>query len=384
MAAVRPAEDEFEDHLRPDPGALFVPSESFSRPASKRRTKGGGKMSFDDSDAQGRRSPPVQLSSASVDTSAFVRRSLARRARGTAPSAMSAAGTSAFDELLAIEHQKATKSSLKRRESSRAAARSALVRVRAAHSGGAGKADDDARQRLEKLERLRDSVFPLRPMPATPPYSAVTCLCCSISCGRFNYERPSQVHANIFIGDMDDARSLSRLRSLGVTHILNMARSVPCYHEDSFIYTHIQIEDAESQPIRPYFVQAFSAMDEAAEHGTGILVHCVAGVSRSVTVVLAWLVERQGLTLREAARQVRSSRPIIDPNKAFRLALVEHELDTRGSSSVADGSDAFWDFHPWTTRRRSVRKDPPEVTVAKSSTIDRCLAWAFCLGHEHE
>ncbi|KAA0148593.1 hypothetical protein FNF31_07383 [Cafeteria roenbergensis] len=182
---------------------------------------------------------------------------------------------------------------------------------------------------------------------------------------------------------MDDARAAGSLHALGITHVLNMARTVRCYHPDEFMYTHIEIDDSPRQDIRPHFAEAFAAIDEAARSDRGILVHCVAGISRSVTAVVAWLVEREGSTLACALARVRRLRPIIDPNPGFRLALAEHEIAVRGSSSVADGTDDFWDFSPWNELRVRAKRDPPPPPLPCPAACARkglvCLAGCTCI-----
>jgi protein-tyrosine phosphatase len=49
-----------------------------------------------------------------------------------------------------------------------------------------------------------------------------------------------------------------------------------------------------------------------------ILVHCFAGVSRSATVVIAYLMQEHGLTYHAAMKLVKSKRPFINPNEGFR------------------------------------------------------------------
>lgn len=56
-----------------------------------------------------------------------------------------------------------------------------------------------------------------------------------------------------------------------------------------------------------------------------VLVHCLYGVSRSVTCVLAYLMIKQGLTLKEAVRQVVQRRAIARPNDGFLYQLLALE-----------------------------------------------------------
>ena len=59
--------------------------------------------------------------------------------------------------------------------------------------------------------------------------------------------------------------------------------------------------------------------------GERVLVHCAAGISRSSTIVLAYLVARRGYTLREAFEHVHARRPVVWPNDGFMEALIQLE-----------------------------------------------------------
>ena len=74
--------------------------------------------------------------------------------------------------------------------------------------------------------------------------------------------------------------------------------------------------------------------DDDDRPNDAVLVHCVQGVSRSVAVVIAWLMTRRGMTLPAALSHVRSVRPSAQPNEGFLAQL--HELErARGDVSAA-------------------------------------------------
>jgi len=57
-----------------------------------------------------------------------------------------------------------------------------------------------------------------------------------------------------------------------------------------------------------------------------VLVHCQAGISRSATLVIAYLIKHQKMNLKDAYLHVKSKRPQIGPNKGFIQQLMDFVL----------------------------------------------------------
>lgn len=64
------------------------------------------------------------------------------------------------------------------------------------------------------------------------------------------------------------------------------------------------------------------------------MVYCVAGVSRSASICLAYLMKHQGLTLLDAYNYVKLRRSKIKPNCGFFKQLIEYEKKLFGSNTV--------------------------------------------------
>jgi hypothetical protein len=60
---------------------------------------------------------------------------------------------------------------------------------------------------------------------------------------------------------------------------------------------HLQVHDSPEAELSSHFDACFAFISEALAAGGGVLVHCFAGRSRSVTVLLAFLMRQQHLTL---------------------------------------------------------------------------------------
>lgn len=71
----------------------------------------------------------------------------------------------------------------------------------------------------------------------------------------------------------------------------------------------------------------FVSAEEAHQAGMGLLIHCQAGVSRSATIVIAYLMKHTWMTMTDAYKFVKTRRPIISPNLNFMGQLLEFEED---------------------------------------------------------
>ncbi|XP_077663827.1 dual specificity protein phosphatase 6 isoform X2 [Eretmochelys imbricata] len=81
--------------------------------------------------------------------------------------------------------------------------------------------------------------------------------------------------------------------------------------------------------------KAFYLEDEARGKNCGVLVHCLAGISRSVTVTVAYLMQKLNLSMNDAYDIVKLKKSNISPNFNFMGQLLDFER-TLGLSSPCD------------------------------------------------
>ena len=93
----------------------------------------------------------------------------------------------------------------------------------------------------------------------------------------------------------------------------------------------LQLKDHSDEDISQHFAEALRFMHDGISRGEGVLVHCRHGVSRSATIVLAYLMQygvggsagAKPMTYDAAFDYVKERRPLISPNLGFVLALRE-------------------------------------------------------------
>ncbi|XP_058507562.1 dual specificity protein phosphatase 13-like [Solea solea] len=139
----------------------------------------------------------------------------------------------------------------------------------------------------------------------------------------------NQVWPNLYIGNEVAARDKSTLHSLGITHIVNAAHgrtsqgfgyyvnTGPRFYRDMAVdYYGVEADDAVDFILSPFFYPTARYIRAALAMGGRVFVHCLMGVSRSATLVLAFLMIIEGLRLWEAVAAVRSHRDVC-PNPGF-------------------------------------------------------------------
>ncbi|XP_072534286.1 dual specificity protein phosphatase 26 [Salminus brasiliensis] len=142
-----------------------------------------------------------------------------------------------------------------------------------------------------------------------------------------------EVWPNLYIGNVAIAQNKTTLKKMGITHILNAAHSKQgsigdqSYYGEEFVYCGIPAEDSSKFDLSVHFKPASDFIHKALKKKNGkVLVHCIMGVSRSSTLVLAYLMLCHRLTLRSAIQKVIRRRAIY-PNRNFLSLLLE--LDTQ-------------------------------------------------------
>ena len=84
------------------------------------------------------------------------------------------------------------------------------------------------------------------------------------------------------------------------------------------------IDDEPLEDIINYFDLAAIIIASAVSNKQPILIHCAAGVSRSATLVAAYLIKIHGATPEYAIKLIKSKRPCIEPNNGFMDQLQEY------------------------------------------------------------
>ena len=149
-----------------------------------------------------------------------------------------------------------------------------------------------------------------------------------------NYD---QITDHIFLGGYTAAEQKPLLQEvLKVSAILTVAQDMDMNFPEDFEYKVVEILDSEELELKQHFLECIGFIDRVVnKEGKRVLVHCAAGVSRSASVVIAYMMHHHRIPLMEAFKMVRDKRPCINPNSGFQRQLVEFEADLKKAGWIA-------------------------------------------------
>ena len=145
---------------------------------------------------------------------------------------------------------------------------------------------------------------------------------------------PHRILPYLYIGDYLSMSNPIVYDYLGVKRVVNLAALPNRIPRDGVKVLRIDVADTKDTDISVHFEQCLDFIEEGHRAGESILINCGAGISRSGAVLLAYLMGRAGMTLRDAYIHARGIRPIVQPNASFVRQLIRYEAKLFGHNSV--------------------------------------------------
>lgn len=134
----------------------------------------------------------------------------------------------------------------------------------------------------------------------------------------------SKVADHIYLGGDSVARNREILRQNGITHVLNCVGFVCAeYFKPDLVYKTLWLQDSPNEDITSILYDVFDYFEDVREQGGRVFVHCCQGVSRSTSLVIAYLMWRKGQSFDDAFQFVKAARGIANPNMGFACQLLQ-------------------------------------------------------------
>lgn len=131
----------------------------------------------------------------------------------------------------------------------------------------------------------------------------------------------------LYLSGLGGAESINQINNLKIDTIVSVTDFIPFKHSKLELnkkieFIHFYAEDKESFNIAQYFDKFNKLMDNFPNKI--ILIHCLAGMSRSATIVIAYILYKQmAQNVKSAIKFVQNKREWIKPNDGFIVQLKE-------------------------------------------------------------
>ena len=148
-----------------------------------------------------------------------------------------------------------------------------------------------------------------------------------------NEEIINKITDKIYLGGIDGANDIKKLKKEGITNILSLiGDESPDYERGLFDRKIIDVDDISKEDLFRFFKDSIEFIEDSDK----VYIHCMAGMSRSASIVIAYLMWKEHKKFIEAFNFVKEKRKLISPNcgfimqlKYFESLLSENNYDLR-------------------------------------------------------
>ncbi|XP_048884588.1 dual specificity protein phosphatase 1 [Brienomyrus brachyistius] len=173
------------------------------------------------------------------------------------------------------------------------------------------------------------------PLSASCEPNSADSSCSSCHTPLYDQGGPVEILPFLYLGSAYHASRKDMLDALGITALINVSANCPNHFEGHYQYKSIPVEDNHKADISCWFIEAIEFIDSVRNKGGRVFVHCQAGISRSATICLAYLMRTNRVKLDEAFEFVKQRRSVISPNFSFMGQLLQFESQVLASSTCS-------------------------------------------------
>lgn len=129
----------------------------------------------------------------------------------------------------------------------------------------------------------------------------------------------NKITNKIFLGNYDGQNEKAVLKILGITHVLACGATFIDNNNGEYEFLKLKFFDMSTENLFRVLKKAFYFIEKADK----VYLHCQSGVSRSASVLIAFLMWKEKMKFKDALTFVRRRRPCIFPNIGFYKQLEE-------------------------------------------------------------
>jgi protein-tyrosine phosphatase len=146
----------------------------------------------------------------------------------------------------------------------------------------------------------------------------------------------------LYLGNWAAAQDQLLLAQHRITSVLTVAAQIQIKYDTDIVPHHMEVPalDIPDFKLEKFFEDCFDWIHQQRLVGRNVLVHCAAGVSRSSTIVIGYLMRTEKWDLSKTIKLVKGKRPCVSPNSGFFSQLENYERKLFGKTSAPSKPDS--------------------------------------------
>lgn len=126
----------------------------------------------------------------------------------------------------------------------------------------------------------------------------------------------SLIVEGLYLSNLKTSRNHKFFKTQKISDVLIAAKTLKMIFKEVH-YKRLILDDNPKQNIAKYFAESIKFIQDSISQKRNILVHCLGGKSRSVTIVVAYVMLKQNQTFEKALEFVKTQHRPSNPNPGF-------------------------------------------------------------------
>lgn len=137
----------------------------------------------------------------------------------------------------------------------------------------------------------------------------------------------NKIIEGIYLGGIDSVYDKDELKKLGIKNIISVIAGFEAPYPEDFNYVVLNALDTVNTDLKEFFSMTNDFIDDSLDNDEKVLIHCMAGRSRSVTILAAYIIKITGMDVETTLDTIKAKRNIIEPNEYFVKQLEEYRKE---------------------------------------------------------
>lgn len=149
----------------------------------------------------------------------------------------------------------------------------------------------------------------------------------------------NQIIDNLWLGSLESSCNREALQERNIETVVSAILGASAAFPFDFKYERAKLRDIEDEDITSEFDRLLPIIREELLKGRGVICHCIAGRSRSASIVAAYLICYHNMTTEDALKFIKSKRSQINPNPGYIEQLKDYEIKIRSAQNYLQEPD---------------------------------------------